>query len=243
MVMVVVGSETYGSVKKVGANPIVTRFAMLSHFPVWPLESYYFEGFGARTSEGIPFLHETHQTPIHGIRLARVDKLSVLMAFARGLFGALAIVGFMWGLVGLISYLGSEPMDELSLIMFRVAVVCFVLGTVLGLCTYLTPFQMTRREKTIRRLSGTILGVCADPARVRPDFAAALASALDESPDLEILSDDGNGTGTSESPSLVEQLVRTRLQIALGESRVPLEDRTDELLESIRLLEHPGVRG
>src|SRR4051794_39809742 len=79
--LVTFGSDTYGRVKTVDSTPIVTKFGMVSAFPVFPLESFYFIRSGESTSEGIPFLAQVHSTGIKAIPLARVDKLSVLMAY------------------------------------------------------------------------------------------------------------------------------------------------------------------
>jgi hypothetical protein len=85
--------------------------------------------------------------------------------------------------------------------------------------------QMTRREKNIRRLCGTILGISADPARVRLDFAKSIDQRLSAP------------TVVDKLPKLVHELARTRVRIALGEPRLPLEDHTDDVLEQIRIIE------
>jgi hypothetical protein len=229
MYQVTVGSDTYGRVKKVGSTPIVTKFGMLSAFPVFPLESFYFVRFGDTVSEGIPFLAQIRSTAIQGIPLARVDKLSVVMAYARGVFGAMAILGFIGTFMILMMWMTGDPFDEGKSIIATCAGVCLGLGTVAGIGTYLIPFQMTKRERNIRRLCGTVLGIAADPARVRGDFAKSIGRFLD------------GCTVTAEMPELVHELARTRLRIALGESRLPLEDQTDDLLERIRIQERTSA--
>jgi hypothetical protein len=225
MYHVTVGSDTYGRVKKVGSTPIVTKFGMLSGFPVFPLESFYFAGFGETTSEGIPFLAQSHSTAIEGIPLARVDKLSVFMAYARGLFGTMTIVGFIGAFMIFMTWITGEQInDRMSTIATGVGA-CLGLGIVAGACTYFVPFQMTRRERNIRRLCGTILGIAADPARVRGDFARSIERSLD------------GGLIVAGQTEILSELVRTRLRIALGEARLPLEDLTDELLERVRAQE------
>ena len=165
MYHVTVGSDTYGRVKKVGSTPIVTEFGMVSFFPVFPLESFYFVRFGHSTSAGIPFFAQTHSTAIEGIPLARVDKLSVEMAYARGVFGAMAIVGFIGTFMILIEWMTGDPPNERKAIIATCVGTCLGVGIVAGFCTYICLFTITRRERNIRRLCGTILGVAADPAQ------------------------------------------------------------------------------
>ncbi len=223
MYHVTVGSDTYGRVKKVGSTPIVTRFGMVSSLPVVPLESFYFERLGDSTSKGIPFLVQIRSTTIEGIPLARLDMLSVAMTYARGLFGTMAIMGFVGTFMVFMMWVTGERLDETATIMAKCVATCFAIGTVAGLCTYVVPFQMTTREREIRRLCGTILGISADPARVRCDFARAIESFLN---------------GSEIAPGMLElahELARTRLRIALGEPQTALEDHTDDILERIRI--------
>ena len=225
MYHVTVGSDTYGRVKKVGSTPIVTKFEMVSSVPLYPLESYYFVRFGETTSEGIPFIVESRSTEIEGIPLARVDRMSVGMAYARGLFGAMAVVGFMATFVVVLMRMLGEQSDEMATIMGYCFGACLVVGVFAGLSTYVIPFQMTNRERDIRRACGTMLGISADPARVRLDYAHSIERFL-------------NGlTIVESSQELVRELVRTRLRIALGEPQMALQDHTNDLLEKIRIHE------
>jgi hypothetical protein len=91
--------------------------------------------------------------------------------------------------------------------------------------TNLFPLQMTRREKQIRRMCGTILGISADPARVRLDFAKSMDDRLRATAVVGKL------------PKLAHELARTRVRIALGEPPLPLEDHTDDLLRRIEIQE------
>src|SRR5258708_3908249 len=97
------GTDTYGKVKKVGPTTVVTRFAMLSAFPIWPLESYFYAGRGESRFQGVPFFAGVHTTEIRGLPLARIDWFSVLMAYLRGLLGTMVVVGCMWMIVFLVS--------------------------------------------------------------------------------------------------------------------------------------------
>ena len=114
MIHVSVGTDTYGRVKQVDGTPIVTKFGMVSAMPVFPIQSYYFMRFGEAASAGIPFLAAFHSTPIVGIPLARLDKLSVVMTYARGLFGGMAIIGFIFTFMAFMMWVTGERLDELS---------------------------------------------------------------------------------------------------------------------------------
>ncbi len=220
-----IGSDTYGRVKKVGSMPIVTKFFMVSLFPVLPLESFYLIRLGESTSEGIPFIARAHWANIKGIPLARVNKLSVVMAYARGVLGAIAIGGFMGTFTMFITWLTGEPFDDEKRLIVMCTGACLAIGTALGLGTYLFPLQMTRREKQIRRMCGTILGISADPARVRLDFAKSMDDRLRTT------------AVAGKLPKLAHELARTRVRTALGEPPLPLEDHTDDLLRRIEIQE------
>jgi hypothetical protein len=230
MVTVVVGSDTYGSVKKVGPTPVVTRFEMFSGVPLIPEESYYFVGFGETTWEGIPLLFHRRTTEVHGIPLALLDGPSVLMAYFRGLCGAMVVVGFLAIVPGIMALTG-EHLDDLALKGTTGLVACLVLGVVAGLASYMLPFPVLRREKAIRSLCGTVLGICADPAKIRKDYAELLRSTLDET----LSSEAPQPAMTSRPDEDVYRLVEARNEIALGGSRERLENLTDDLLERIRI--------
>jgi hypothetical protein len=220
-----IGSDTYGRVKQVGSTPIVTKFFMVSLFPVLPLESFYLIRLGESTSEGIPFIAQAHWAQIEGIPLAQIDKLSVVMAYARGVLGAVAIAGFMGTFTMFITWLTGEPIDDEKRMIVKCTGACLVIGTAVGLSTYLFPLQMTRREKEIRKYCGTILGISADPAQVRLDFA----NSMDHH--LRTIAVGG------ELANLAHDLACTRVRIALGDEPLPLEDHTDDLLTRIEIQE------
>jgi hypothetical protein len=223
VIHVSVGTDTYGRVKKVGSTPIVTRFGMVSGAPVYPIESLYFIRFGESSSGGIPFLAPVHSTAVVGIPLARLDKLSVTMAYIRGFFGAMAIIGFIFTFVIFMMWMTGERFDGTGPVLAACAGLCFVVGIVAGAGTYVFPFQTTRRERDIRRACGSVLGISVDPARVRQDCAASIDRFLEEVK---------TAAGV---PGLMHEVARTRVRIALGEPAAPLEHRTDDLLESIRI--------
>lgn len=232
MVAVTFGSDTYGKVKQVSGTPVVTKFGMLWSLPLIPLESYFYAGPGPSTFQGIPFVFGIYATAIRGLPLARIDKLSVAMAYCRGFCGALAVVGFL-SIVPGIMYLTGEQLDDFAVIAAQGLVACLIGGIVGGLLSYSVPFQVTARQRAIRRACEEILGICADPALVRHDVALEIEKAI--TGDAQFV---GSGTA-GDSPSGVEKLdlcyklCTTRLKIALGGPQDNLEQRTDELLTDL----------
>ena len=118
MVHISAGTDTYGRVKAVAGTPIVTKFAMLQLLPLYPLQSFYFTGTGPIETTGVPFLASTTSVAIKGIPLATLDVTSVVMAYARGVFGGLAIVGFMVIVPGIMSLTG-ENLDDFAMTVTR----------------------------------------------------------------------------------------------------------------------------
>jgi hypothetical protein len=209
------GTDTYGKVKKVGPTAVVTRFAMVSGMPLVPLVSYYYAGTGEE--QGIPILFTMRK--IHGLPLSRLNILSVVIAYARAVCGALLVVG---SIILLMRIVGGPPRDEFTAIAMLVGVICTCVAVVGGLLTYLAPFQTTRRERKIRQACGKVLGIWADPARVQADHARGIIAAL--APENQ----------TNKKLTLEQQLTLVRTEIALAQEPEALEQRTDELLEQIR---------
>ena len=193
--------------------------------PIVPLQSYYFIRFGQRKSQGCPFLAESYSTAIVGIPLARLDRLSVVISYVRATFGVIAIMGFFCSLSPFMAWATGPQLSERQVIVATCAGTSFAVAIIVTLGTYVLPFTITRRERDIRRACGMILGTAADPARVRPDHAKPIDDYLKAAIDV---------AGVL---VLARDLGRTRVRIALGEPALPLEHRTDDLLESIRIQE------
>lgn len=232
MVAVHVGTDTYGRVKRVGATSVVTKFAMIYAFPLIPRESYYMSGAVETTTEGIPFVFTTQTTRFQGLPLARLDGLSVAMAYLRGLFGTLTVVGSFY-IVLLVSRATGQRHDEFVDVAGKVLLTCLAAGVGGGLLTYIPGIQTTARDRAIRRECGEILGICADPARVRDDVVRSLGQALREQ--RRSMLAEQKRTGISESPevALQFQLLAARIRLALGEPDAALEAETDEILGQI----------
>jgi hypothetical protein len=220
---ILVGTFAYGRVKKVGSTPIVTRFFMVSGIPVFPLESWYFIRIVATISDGVPFIAQNRSMEIEGIPLARLDKLSIAIAYARAVFTAMAVGGAV--ALALLYIFGKGDITERETEIGTVFGTIAAIGTVAASCTYILPFQMTRRERNIRRLCGPVLKIAADPARVRRDYVSLMERVLDRSAVVSGLTE------------MVHELARTRMRIALGEPRLALENHTDTLLERITTYE------
>lgn len=172
------GTDTYGRVKSVAGTPIVTKFAMLQFFPLYPLQSFYYRGAGPSQSAGIPFFAYTRSVAINGIPLASVDATSVMIAYARGVFAALAVVGFIVILPGILVLTG-ERLDPFAMVATVGLLMLLVTGIVGGLLTYLIPLTPPR-ERRIREYCAELLGVSADPARVPPEMSGLLVSFVNE---------------------------------------------------------------
>src|SRR5690349_7327227 len=114
MVVVTAGSDTYGRVKVVAGTPIVTQFFMVQLLPVYPLRSFYFLSADHVKSSGIPGIAAVYSREFNAIPLAKIDRASVAMAYIRGLFGGMALVGFL-AIVPGIMYLTGERLDEFAM--------------------------------------------------------------------------------------------------------------------------------
>lgn len=224
MIFVQAGTETYGRVKAVQGTPIVTKFAMLQFLPLWPLQSYYFGGFGERTSIGIPLIAHEQSVAIHGIPLARIDRMSVTMAYARGLFGAMLVIGFL-AIVPGIMFLTGERLDPWVLTVVRVLVGVFVAGVLGGALTYIIPFT-SKREREIRSSCAIVLGVAIDPAQVAPEVVAWIEQSLNGAESIH--------ENDAVRDELIRHLIASRCAIAQGLNVSAMEQETDKVLNQLR---------
>ncbi len=224
-ITVLSGTDTYGRVKKVAGTPIVTKFVMLQALPIYPLESYYFLGFGTSKVAGIPFIAETRTMSIQGIRLASIDKTSAAIAYARGLFGALTIVGFFVIVPG-IMFLRGDRLDEFATIAMRGLLSAFVIGVLGGILTYIVPL-MSRRERFIRQFCAELLGASVDPARVSAETSEDIANFVKQR----------YGTDIDSRIQCLSTLIDCRANIARSVDRDGMEIKTDQLIERLTSFE------
>jgi hypothetical protein len=232
MLHVVSGTDTYGRVKTVGKTPIITKFEMLHFIPLVPIRSYYLGRLGPAKTTGIPFLMMTHKVKVTGIPLARIDWLSVRIAYVRALFAVLFLLGLLGSLLvgdpALIISLQGGGLDEAAWTFVSAALVCLGVAVVGGGLTYLIP-TTTRRERAIRQYCGELLGMCIDPARVTRKSAGAIREfTLGIVPQSE---------GESRSrQSLIRDLILVRCQRAEGAAPDLVRATTDELLAHLERL-------
>ena len=223
-----IGFDTYGRVKAVGRTPIVTRFFAVSFLPVIPMNSYYLAGIGRMKYETL-----TEGKVIQGYPLSSLNYFSVLMAYYRGFCAVLVLAGCVV-IVPLFALLMGERLDEMGMMMVHGLLISLVVGIFLGLASYL-PFPIAPREATIRRMCGTVLGVCADPALVRADVAEGIA--LEMQPHLVRAKDRPELEDSPEQQrlKLLCELVCLRAAMAgrgaADPTRESLEQETDKLLE------------
>ncbi|MGC1272599.1 MAG: hypothetical protein WBC44_02740 [Planctomycetaceae bacterium] len=226
MISITVGSDTYGSVKRVGGTRIVTQFAMLNGVPLYPLASFYCAGAGPMTATGLPFVFSVKSASIVGLPLARIDRFSTTMAYVRGLCGTLVVIGFL-SIVPIVMHLSGERLDDFATAAMIALMCSFLIGCIGGGMSYLIPLGVSERDQSIRLWCGRILGIEADPAAVRADVVEHLAEALSEAAEQEEID--------SKDDRLAQELTLVRLKIALGDPPEALETRTDRLLERLGL--------
>lgn len=224
MLHLTIGSDTYGRVKNVGRTPIVTKFQMVNAVPIWPLQSFYWIGPGETKREGVPFLASIETAEIVGLPLARRDKLSVGMAYLRGVAATLTVIGSIVIVPG-IMHLTGERLDRFAMQATYLLLTMLGTGVTVGALSYCWPFQVSERERQIRTACGQALGVCADPAMLTREAALWVVEQCQR-----IQSTD-QAIGPAELH--VHELVRVRAKIALGEPREHLESVTDGLLVQV----------
>jgi hypothetical protein len=242
MIHVSFGTDTYGAVRSVARTPVVTKFWMLQAFPVFPLESYYLLRLGKKTRSGVPLLGgESHQEII-GLPCRRISRLSVLVTYVRGiaavfvLLSMIVLLGF--AVVSLtdpaFQGLNAEQKNVLTIALYGLA------GSVsLGLSTCLFTLWTPRRERRIRLACARVLGIAADPAHVKTDFAQQIAERIREP--LEQLAPAGlvavlRRPGDFDPKVLDLWLVHVRTQIADNMQTLHHEAATDRILEALEIV-------
>ncbi len=221
IIHLIAGTDTYGRVKSVSGTPIVTKFAMLQGLPIYPIRSYYLVKANSIARAGVPFVIGTQEVTVGGIPLARIDPTSIIMAYLRGAFGLLAVVGCI-ALVPGIMILTGEPLDEGARLALRGLLVALGVGVAGGVLTYSIP-TVSRRERAIRRYCGEFLGAAIDPARVSTEVIDIIDEWVNDSSlipkDLRIRS--------------IHQLVMARLDLTDSPNAESAEHLTDEWLERL----------
>lgn len=233
MLIVSFGSDTYGRVKRVGKTSVVTKFAMLQFMPVFPLGSFFYARRGNAGNDLVSLFYGIDATAARAIPLARIDWLSVAMAYYRGACGALALIGSL-SLIPAIMHLSGERPDRFAVIFTQVLVACLVVGTTAGAASYCLPWQVGSRKKSIRRACGEVLGMHVDPASFQQVFAREFEVLFRNAIAGDRMQAAAEEVESRERLDLILALIAARLEISLGGSLPANEQRTDELLEEIR---------
>lgn len=232
---VAAGTELYGAVRKVDTTPIITKFAMLQFFPLFPVESYYLYRVGPEQRDGVPLIFGTTSKAIVGLRLARVNRLSATIAYLRAIGAAVGLFG-VTGVVMWIALSFSMPMkdgDPIRRYWLPVASTLVVTGIVISMPTYYFTYVVPIRDKSIRRHCGDVLGIAADPAHCELETARELFRLT-----RDLLTESGISVPKKvvNDPSLTDAdqkrllLVLARIMIAIEGRRDALERLTDSLL-------------
>jgi hypothetical protein len=235
MISVTAGTDTYGAVRKVRKTPIVTKFAMLELFPIFPIESYYLSHLGQISHEGIPLIYAETSRSIVGYRLARVDRLSAVVTYVRAIGAAFAVVGSIGLIFGIFMSSAervnaADPVDRYIVLVSGLLLATAIL---IAVPTYIFTFVVPEREKEIREYCDDALGIAADPARLDSfmveEFLELTIATLAQAGIVEPYDAIRQPiTTTAEQKRLL--LVFARSKIALGGSREEFEPLTDSLL-------------
>jgi hypothetical protein len=225
-----VGSDVYGAVRRVGRTPIVTKFAMLQFLPLIPLESYYFERLNKPVKTGIPVLARFSEQGIVGLRLARINWLSVAVTYVRALGAGLTMIGTI-GLAGSAVSHFSMPLPNEGLLAIASTLI-LVTAAAIALPTYYFTFSVSDRDKAIRTACASVVGIAADPAYVTPDIAENVTAFVDDvlPRDVSEVQEVMRAPHGTSADVLVLLLLRCRAMIALGGDREGLERMSDDLL-------------
>lgn len=218
-----VGSDVYGRVKEVGGTPVITRFVMVQHVPVFPLRSFYYLGESKAWRQRIPFVVTFSKTQIRAIPLERIDWLSVAITYLRGVCAILMIPMVAVAVMVLATSLtkAGPPLDETRMLFLKVVTVVGVAAIAIGAVSYYLPL-LTAREERIRTHCGALLGMCIDPAQITADQARRLEEEVETM----------KGAALDERYlKLTRHLVIARARIAQDRDVDQMEARTDQILE------------
>ena len=218
MFSVAAGTDTYGRVKTVAGMPIVTKFFMLQLLPIFPLKSFYLIKLDSAKVAGVPFVASVQSSSIHGFPLARVDKISVVMAYLRAFLALLLVVSVPMLVVAVVSYFTGAPGRDTAEIVWG-ALAALVGGSVAGGLTYVLPLT-TKRERDIRLGCRELLGAAIDPVRLPADLRQLLAEYVR----------DTFRASPEPRERLLARLVFVRAKLPHAANPEELEAQTDQLL-------------
>lgn len=233
---VTAGSDIYGAVRRVDGTPIVTKFAMLQFVPLFPLESYYLRRVAKKSGVSVPLLGGYSSQAIAGLRLAKLDRLSVLVAYLRGIGAVLAVVSCI-GLFGmLVTSFSGTPMNAEQRMIAAACAVILGVGLLISVPTYYFTFVVAQRDMEIRRACAKWLGLAADPAQIVADEAKLMLTVIDETLAQRDIHDPVATVKLPHGlpPDLASLLlVRSRAQVAIDGGSGTAEGEADQLLLAI----------
>jgi hypothetical protein len=206
--------DTYGRVKSLHGTAVITGFFALNSFPCVPKQSFYVFPKDHTGAEEV------------ALELQRIDRTSAAMAYARGLFGALVVVGFIGAIFTIVMALcgPNRPLDDLGLLFRNTLLICLVAGLLGGIVSYWIPL-VGRRERKIRAYCGQLCMICVDPAVLRSQYSSYLHSLVERTVQAEHL--------TEQRQKLLLSLFSTRSRLAEFPGNAFLEAETDQLLQQL----------
>ncbi len=221
------GDDSYGAVKYVGGFHVATTFFHVNSFPVWPMQSMV---LGPRDEQG----HD-----MQALLLASIDRHSVVIAYVRGVAGALIVLGFIPLLFGFMFWLLNDGQTDIppSLIM-SIGGVTVASGTMIGTASYLVWRTPKPRERHIRRIAHKQLGAAVDPASLVPSLSSHFAELLESRLLVEGIHDYSDAIRRShEYPEEIREkvLLRVRCEMSLAGPNAQHEFHTDSLLRGLTL--------
>jgi hypothetical protein len=241
MLHVTFGTDVYGAVRSVARTPVVTKFWMFNAIPLLPEGSYYMLRLGKKSGSAVPLLGGEQHQGIVGLPCRRISTLSVLITYVRA-FAALlllpsTIILFSFAVMRLTG--PARDLDENTKRVFVAGIKVLAAGISLGAFTYLFTLWTPRRERRIRLSCGRVLGVAADPAWLKPEYAREIAEQIRGQ--LEQSAPAGldailRHPRDCDLPALDLWLVQTRTQMTDGRQASVHEATTDRILEAIAIV-------
>ena len=215
--MLSLSTQNYGRVKTVKKIPVVTQFLIFHQLPVIPLQSVYDLGY----ARNIPFAAQSSDTIIQGLKLARIDIASVLIAYARYFFGGLAVLGGLVSGILTAGYFAGQAFDDVGWTVFKTSTGIFAVGLAGTILTYWVPL-LSERERKIRELCSELLEMAIDPAMITAKDCAPIAEFISSS-----------STTFNQRDQLIAALISARISISGNANIQEMEHATDRLLDQL----------
>lgn len=231
MTTVTYGVDLYGAVKKVGNTPIVTRFAMLQFLPIYPIESFYLAGVGAEKRSGVPLVFWSTTKEIAGLKLARVSRASVVVAYIRAAAALPLIMGMLGLFFGIVAGEDAGGMSRGAILDWSALIVAGAIAV--GGTTYFWTYSVPAREKQIRTYCAAVLGMAADPAQFDLGTARSLVEMAKKALGQANFSDPKEAlrdTASLDRHAALLLLIWARGRMAVNVDREEMDEASDRLL-------------